>query len=56
MYADFECNLEPFHASPDKTKRHDINNRKGVLAVHKPNTFRLHIETKLDLGIELDYW
>jgi hypothetical protein len=55
MYADFECNLEPFHASPDKTKRHDINNRKGVLAVHKPNTFRLHIETKLDLGIELDY-
>ena len=38
-----------------KQKRHDINNRKGVLAVHKPNTFRLQIETKLDLGIELDY-
>ena len=55
MYADFGCNLEPFHAYPDKTKRHDINNRKGVLAVHKLNTFRLHIETKLDLGIELDY-
>lgn len=55
MYADFECNLEPFHASPDKTKSLDTNNRKGVLAVHKPNTFRLHIETKLDLGIELDY-
>ena len=47
--------LEPFHASSDKTKRHDINNINGVLAVHKPNTFRLHIETKLDLGIELDY-
>ena len=55
MYADFECNLEPFTASPDKTKRHDINNRKGVLAVHKPNTSRLYIETKLDLGIKLDY-
>ena len=23
--------------------------------MHKPNTFRLHIETKSDLGIELDY-
>ena len=40
-----EYNLAYYYsnASPDKTKRHDINNRKGVLAVHKPNTFRLHI-------------
>ena len=29
--------------------------RKGVLAVHKPNTFRSHLERKLDLGIKKDY-
>jgi hypothetical protein len=55
IYADFECNLEPFIAVPDKSMKHNINNKKGVLAVHKPNTFRIHIETKLDLEIELDY-
>jgi hypothetical protein len=58
IYADFECNLEPFvYTCKDKLvkKKHDIQNKVGVLAKHSPNTYRIHIESDLDLGIPVDY-
>ena len=58
IYADFECNLEPF-IYEDKNKlikkKHDIQNKVGVLAKHCPNTYRIHIESSVELGIPLDY-
>jgi hypothetical protein len=58
IYADFECNLEPF-VYTDKSelikKKHDIQNKVGVLAKHCPNTYRLHIESDIDLGMPCDY-
>jgi hypothetical protein len=47
IYADFECNLEPF-VYTDKSElvkqKHYIQNKVGDLAKHCPNTYRLHIE------------
>ena len=58
IYADFECNLEPF-VYEDKSKlikkKHDIQNKVGVLAKHCPNTYRIHIESSVEVGIPLDY-
>jgi hypothetical protein len=47
MYADFECSLVPLEM--DKVPR------KNYVAVHKPNSFRLRIESTIDLGIPVDY-
>jgi hypothetical protein len=44
IYADFEASLENCDAV-----------KKGVIAKHVPNSFRLRIETDVDLGIPLDY-
>jgi len=45
IYADFECSLQTC----------DNHDRKGVVAKHKANSFRLHIESDVDLGIPLEY-
>ena len=58
IYADFECNLEPFvynEKNKLEKKKHNIQNKVGVLAKHCPNTYRLHIESDIDLGIPYDY-
>ena len=56
IYADFECNLEPFvYKKKLVKKKHDIQNKVGVLAKHCPNTYRIHIESSVELGIPLDY-
>jgi hypothetical protein len=58
IYADFECNLEPF-VYTDKSElvkqKHYIQNKVGDLAKHCPNTYRLHIESDTDLAIPCDY-
>ena len=45
MYADFEANLQS----------NDIVVMKNQVAEHKANTFRLRINSTVDLGIPLDY-
>ena len=45
MYADFESNLEAC----------DNHKKKNVVAKHTPNSFRLRIESDVDLGIPFDY-
>jgi len=44
IYGDFECNVSPITSS-----------HKNVTHIHEANTFRLHIESDVDLGIQLDY-
>jgi hypothetical protein len=45
LYADFECSLQ----------KCDNHERKGVVAKHRANSFRIRIESIVDLGISLDY-
>lgn len=45
MYADFESSLVEA----------DSRIRKGVIAKHTANSYRLHIESEVELGIPLDY-
>jgi hypothetical protein len=55
LYADFETCLVPFVSNPDKTIKNNIHNKEGVVAIHKANSFRVFIESIIDLDMPLDY-